>query len=162
MSRLAAGIRVTSRGGARSPIDEREQALILEALKKGERPRKIADCFGRSEGSVRYVGKKNGVKLSGGRSKTGTAKKLSSLTLKLPGPAIELLQAAARRRSQNIETLTANVVVGVLMRGSIDKPPDLGRSLRMAARYGVETDDGDDEEDEDEDEKEDCALSEVG
>ena len=48
------------------------------------------------------------------------------------------------------EVLTANVVVGVLMRGHVDRPPDLGRSLRLAARYEVETDD--------EYEYEDCAI----
>jgi hypothetical protein len=86
---------------------------------------------------------------SGRKANSGT-KKHRTLTISFPEAAVELLSAAAKRRNQSVETLTANVVCGVLMRGSIDKPPDLGRSLRLAARYEVESDDDE------------IALSEVG
>jgi hypothetical protein len=135
------GIRlgVSSRGGERLPIEEQEANLILQALQQGIRARKVAETFGRNEGAIRYVAKKAGLKLA--ETSSRSVKKQRKLTLSLSAPAIELLQAAAKRRSVSVEDLTAKVVTSVLMRGVLDHPPDLHGSLRMAARYEVETDD---------------------
>jgi hypothetical protein len=122
------------------PISDQERDLIIVALKRGDRARAIAELYNRSEASIRAIAKAAGISLvRGGAGATKEGKRIGEIKVRLPAGAVEMLRAAATRRKQTVETLAAKVLTGVLMRSSMDYTPNLERSLRLAAKYEVET-----------------------
>ena len=68
----------------------------------------------------------------------GCAKPLAEyrdLTLTLFEGAVKLLEAAGKRRKKKAHEMAADIIVGVLTRGSIDRLPDIARAVEMAESY---------------------------
>jgi hypothetical protein len=107
--------------------------LIVAAVKRGGTAADVAAMFGRSPRAIRVIAKQEGLTFS------RQVRAKHDLTLRLPEAAIDLLSAAAKRRKQSPAEVAANLVIGVLARGHVDYPPNLGQALKMAARYGVES-----------------------
>jgi hypothetical protein len=120
-------------GGPRETIADKERQLIIRAIQDGGTATEVASLYGRSARAVRQIAREEGLSFS-----RHVREAKHDLTLRLPEAAISLLSAAAKRRKQSTAEVATNVVIGVLMRGHFDYPPDLDGALKMAAKYEVE------------------------
>jgi hypothetical protein len=127
---FAAGLR----GGFRSTISDGERSQIIAALREGRKPIDIAREVGRSENAVRSIAREAGL-ISPRSRYTPVDKRRRKLSVILPESVAALLERAAARRGAGFEILAARILIGVVARGSIDKPSTLDHACDLADDY---------------------------
>jgi hypothetical protein len=123
------------RGSAfkRTPVDAEERQAIIAALQTGQPINQIAREHRRSESAVREIARVAGLIAPATRKEAKAAARDMRVSL---SPAVaSLLEKAAARRKVSPPQLLAQIVVGVLTRSTIDKPPNVGRAIELCANY---------------------------
>jgi hypothetical protein len=119
---------------ARTPIDDAERKAIIAALKSGQPAYQIGRERNRSESVIREVARAAGL-IGPSSPKQRKAAAWQDVSLSLPGPTFKQLELAAQRRRMSSSALIAQILIGVLTRGSIDKPPTVDHAVELSLDY---------------------------
>lgn len=115
---------------ARVPFSPEERARVVEARQSGMSVKEIADELKRDVSSIGGILRREGFSF-----RPRPPRQSRDITVRLGEAVHGLLSAAAQRRKKSVEALAGEILVGVLCRGSIYSPPDVGRALAMADDY---------------------------
>jgi hypothetical protein len=115
-------------------IEPKKKERIIADLRAGVFVREVASRYDCSEAVVRVIRAEAGIAPLRPRKGPGP-KRYVDITLRLTAPVHSLLVQAAARRNMSPASAAGEIVQGVVCRGSIYHPPDVGRALRMSQEY---------------------------
>jgi hypothetical protein len=119
----------------RVPVSAEDREAIIAALKSGTKACEVARQYCRGESTIRDIARIAGLTKPLPQRVAWRKKTAQEICVPLPAPAVELLELAAKRRRISASALMAQIIVGVLMRGSIDKPPDVDHAIALCSDY---------------------------
>jgi hypothetical protein len=121
------------RGSAfkRAPIDDAERKAIIAAIQSGVPMYQIGREHNRGESQVREIARRAG--LIKPPSPKAQRAETREICVSLPPNVASLLGKAAARRQLTPSSLAAQILVGVITRGVVDKPCDIVTALAKCA-----------------------------
>jgi hypothetical protein len=117
----------------RNPVSDTERQSIIAALKTGAKTFQVAREHCRGESTVREIARAAGLTTPAPKKEPKAA--AQEICVRLPDPVAKLVDAAAARRNLSSPELVAAIVVGVVTRSSIDRPPDIDHAIELCADY---------------------------